>query len=120
MSGPGYHIGPGFANSQARDLKFDTWSKPVRYDPHHHQPVPSFNPERTIHHFLIIVTATPTRLENVISPKCAVLTDILIRELMRQTHPLRLMLNRTSIHNSLSELFNNRLVDRIALPHGQF
>ena len=43
------------------------------------------------------------------------LTDILVGELMSQTHPLRLVLDRPSIHDGLSELFYDRFVNGVAL-----
>lgn len=43
------------------------------------------------------------------------LTNILVGELMGQTHSLRLVPDRFAINDGNSELFNNRLVDRIAL-----
>jgi hypothetical protein len=43
------------------------------------------------------------------------LTDVLVCKLVREAHPLRLMLHRLSIHDCVLELLNNSLVDGIAL-----
>lgn len=44
-----------------------------------------------------------------------ILTDVLIGKLVGQTHPLRLMLHRLSIHDRVLELFYDGFVDSIAL-----
>ncbi len=46
-------------------------------------------------------------------------TDVFVCELMRETHPLRLMLYRLTIHNRMLELLHNGLVYGIALTHCQ-
>ena len=38
---------------------------------------------------------------------------------MSQAHPLRLMFDRLAIHNGMFELFNNGLVDGMALAANQ-
>ena len=43
------------------------------------------------------------------------LTDVLVAELVGQTHPLRLMLYGLSIHNRVLELLHDSLVNSIAL-----
>ena len=43
------------------------------------------------------------------------LTDILIRQLMRKAHSLRLMLHRLSIDNGVLELLNDLFVNGVAL-----
>jgi hypothetical protein len=45
-------------------------------------------------------------------------TDIFIRKLVRETNPLRLMLDRFAVHNGVLELLDDRLVDRITLCNG--
>ena len=43
------------------------------------------------------------------------LTDILISQFVRKSHPLRLMLDRFSVHNGGLELFQNTPVDGVTL-----
>ena len=43
------------------------------------------------------------------------LTDVFVRQLVGQTDPLRLVLDRLAVHNGVLELLNDGLVDGIAL-----
>ena len=47
------------------------------------------------------------------------LTDVFIRKLVRETHPLRLMLHRLSVYNRVLELLDNGFMDSIALTWRQ-
>ena len=46
------------------------------------------------------------------------LTDVLVAELVRQTHPLRLMLYGLPIHDRMLELLHDSFVNSIALTSG--
>jgi hypothetical protein len=43
------------------------------------------------------------------------ITNVFIRQFMGQANTLRLMLNRTTVYNGMFELFNNGLMDGVAL-----
>lgn len=48
------------------------------------------------------------------------LTDVFVCELMRETHPLRLMLHRLPVHYRVLELFYDGFVDSVTLCQIQY
>jgi hypothetical protein len=62
----------------------------------------------------MIVTKTKRLAQATYQGVCPI-TNIFIRQFMGQANTLRLMLNGTTVYNGMFELFNNGLMDGVAL-----
>ena len=60
-----------------------------------------------VHYRLMIVTNKRQYGDSFVGSTLSKLTDVLVCQLMLEANPLRLMLHRLTVHNSVLELFHD-------------